>query len=446
MAAGLGFKTFTTGEVLTAADTNGYLMQGVLVFASAAARDAAITSPQEGQCCYLKDTDAVLTYSGTAWVGFDDSNAIQNTIVDAKGDIVAASGSDTPARLAVGNNGETLVADSSTSTGLRYIPLNSAGKNTVINGGMDVWQRGTTSADSAGSPYTADRWQMFSSGVAGRTTTRQATGDTTNLPTIQYCARVQRNSGNTSTNGTFLAQNVETVNSIPLASKTVTVSFYARKGANYSAASDVLSSVFVYGTGTDQNVATGLTGQTTVVSASNTLTATWQRFTMTGTVAATATQVALYYTYTPVGTAGANDYFEITGVQLELGSTATTFSRAGGTIQGELAACQRYYYRNTDPSGTEYMGTGQAMSTTVVDNLFTIPVTMRTDPTTLETSNMAVYATGATRSGGTFTLLYTGPNTTTIRYTHGSAVFTNGNAAFLLGSAAPSYVGLSAEL
>jgi len=68
MAAGLGFKTFTTGEVLTAADTNGYLMQGVLVFATAAARDAAITSPQEGQICYLKSTDAVMTYSGSAWV------------------------------------------------------------------------------------------------------------------------------------------------------------------------------------------------------------------------------------------------------------------------------------------------------------------------------------------------------------------------------------------
>ena len=68
MAAGLGFKTFTTGEVLTAANVNGYLMQGILVFASAAARDAAITSPQEGQACYLKDTNQVLTYSGSAWV------------------------------------------------------------------------------------------------------------------------------------------------------------------------------------------------------------------------------------------------------------------------------------------------------------------------------------------------------------------------------------------
>ena len=68
MAAGLGFKTFTTGEVLTAADTNGYLMQGVLVFASSAARASAITSPQEGQMSYLKDTNSTEYYSGSAWV------------------------------------------------------------------------------------------------------------------------------------------------------------------------------------------------------------------------------------------------------------------------------------------------------------------------------------------------------------------------------------------
>jgi len=76
MAAGLGFKTFLTGDVLTAADTNGYLMQGVLVFATAAARDSAITSPQEGQTCYLKSTDAVMTYSGSAWVAVGGSSGL----------------------------------------------------------------------------------------------------------------------------------------------------------------------------------------------------------------------------------------------------------------------------------------------------------------------------------------------------------------------------------
>lgn len=74
MAAPLGFKTFATGDVLTAADTNGYLMQGVWTFASAAARDAAVTSPQEGNMCYLKDTDAVQYYSGSAWVAVGGSS------------------------------------------------------------------------------------------------------------------------------------------------------------------------------------------------------------------------------------------------------------------------------------------------------------------------------------------------------------------------------------
>jgi hypothetical protein len=54
------------------------------------------------------------------WVTSDDANAIQNTIVDAKGDLIAASASDVPARLAVGANGETLVADSSAATGLKW--------------------------------------------------------------------------------------------------------------------------------------------------------------------------------------------------------------------------------------------------------------------------------------------------------------------------------------
>jgi len=68
MAAGLGFKEFTTGDVLTAADANGYLAsQVVMVFASAAARTSAIASPQEGMISYLKDTNATEYYSGTAW-------------------------------------------------------------------------------------------------------------------------------------------------------------------------------------------------------------------------------------------------------------------------------------------------------------------------------------------------------------------------------------------
>lgn len=69
MAAGLGYKEFATGDVLTAADANGYLAsQVVMVFASAAARTSAIASPQEGMISYLKDTNSTEYYSGSAWV------------------------------------------------------------------------------------------------------------------------------------------------------------------------------------------------------------------------------------------------------------------------------------------------------------------------------------------------------------------------------------------
>jgi hypothetical protein len=114
MAAGLGFKDFTTGEVLTAADVDGYLMQGIWVFASAAARDAAVTSPQEGNACYLKDTNAVQTYSGSAWVAVGGGSSPLTT----KGDLYTYSTTD--ARLPVGANDLLLTAASGESTGLKY--------------------------------------------------------------------------------------------------------------------------------------------------------------------------------------------------------------------------------------------------------------------------------------------------------------------------------------
>jgi len=73
MAAGFGFKTFNTGDVLTAGDVNGYLMQGILVFASEAARNSAITSPQEGQFAFTKDNNKLWYYDGAAWINATSS-------------------------------------------------------------------------------------------------------------------------------------------------------------------------------------------------------------------------------------------------------------------------------------------------------------------------------------------------------------------------------------
>jgi len=124
MAAGLGFKTFTTGEVLTAADTNGYLMQGILVFASAAARDAAITSPQEGQFAYLKDTNVTTYYTGSAWANVDTTG--MTNPMTTTGDIIYSSPGSTPVRLAIGTANQVLQVNSG-ATAPEWVTTSSGG-------------------------------------------------------------------------------------------------------------------------------------------------------------------------------------------------------------------------------------------------------------------------------------------------------------------------------
>jgi hypothetical protein len=278
-----------------------------------------------------------------------------------------------------------------------------AGKNATINGSMDIWQRGTSIAlaASSGTTYTADRWCTQTGANQAVTISRQATTDTSNLPNVQYIARYQRNSGQTGTAQLSFAQTFETVNSIPFAGKQITLSFYARAGANYSAATNALGVVLAYGTGTDQNIFTGFTGQVSLISSSATLTTTIQRFTFTATLPSTATQLAVVTNFVPTGTAGANDYFEITGVQLELGSTATTFSKAGGSIGGELALCQRYYRRYTGNAGSQNpLCSAFAISTVSADGTLPFSVPMRVAPTS---NQSAVADLTFTWSAGTST-------------------------------------------
>ena len=381
----------------------------------------------------------------TAWAALAyNTNGATASPLTTKGDLFTYS--TTNARLAVGNNGESLVADSSTSTGLRY--QSAYNGNAVINGGMDIWQRGTSAAGSYPT-YLADRWMNYRA-VAGSTYSRQNTSDTTNLPTIQYCQRISRDSGNTATNLLYISQSLENDQSRMFVGQTVTLSWYARAGANFSAASSNMGYDLAYGTGTNQNLIAGFTGQTNVATGTKTLTTTWQRFSVTGTVSASATQLGINFYFTPVGTAGAADYMEVTGVQLELGSVATTFKRAGGTIQGELAACQRYYIRKTGVGAYQTPMIGHTGSTTVVETVDFLPVEMRVVPTAVDYGGSWNFIGMSANTSGTLSTM--GINTfRSIKQVISLDITVSATTAYVSGKLranndAAAYIGYSAEL
>jgi hypothetical protein len=259
---------------------------------------------------------------------------------------------------------------------------------------------------------------------------------------------VQRNSGQTGATQHAIYQSFESSTSIPFVGKTITLSFYARAGANFSPTSGILNAAIYSGTGTDQNIGVGgYTGSVAVASSAPSLTTTWTRYTVTGTVGATATELTAYFYWTTTGTASTNDYFEITGVQLEIGSSATAFQTASGTIQGELALCQRYYYRATTTDGYASMSnTGIGASTTVAKIDLAMPVTLRVAPTAVDYSTVAAWDTVTITAATSVTL---------DRYTNSYAIL-NVNCAsgltqfrpyyVIANNSTSAYIGVSAEL
>jgi len=384
--------------------------------------------------------------------------AVAKSTVTAKGSIFTATASATPAQIAVGNNGEVLVADSSTSTGLRY-QASAIGKNCVFNSGFDIFQRTsapTTGITTAGGvAYSLDRWVSWAvTGTGSMNASQQVTGDTTNLPFVRYCARIQRTAGNTSTSLLQFAQALENTDSARFLGQTVTFSFYARKGATYSGVSNTLAVIVQTGTGTDQSW-WNMTGTAQPINTSATLTSTWQRFQYTATLSSTATQLGFAVGFNGVGTAGATDYFEVTAVQLELGSIATPFAKMGsGTVQSELSSCQRYYQRNTVPTAAYAALSPAGWVFSNYRGTWGIPlsVPMRATPTSLDTGNIACLkaATDTRYSTGTWALGGSNGTNNSIQevfYSHGTGVFTQGDLVVIqTNSASNQYIGFSAEL
>jgi hypothetical protein len=264
-------------------------------------------------------------------------------------------------------------------------------RNLIINGGFDVWQRGTSfTAASLTSPYyTVDRWITVRGGLAAGATWSRQTSDLTNF---NYFMRCQRDSGNTSTANIHASTSFETVNIKRLQGKVLTLSFWAKAGANYSSASSSFKAQIAVGTGTDSNyLITGFTSSSLLLDSTVTLTTSWQRFTVTTSSALLTThnQLAINFFNTPVGTASAADYVDITGVQLEAGPVATPFEFE--PFETTLRKCQRYYEKSysvgTVPGTNTNEGSFFIWNSTQSDALAGVyqkfAVNKRTKPTTI---------------------------------------------------------------
>jgi hypothetical protein len=305
---------------------------------------------------------------------------IPETIFAAKGDLLGASANDTPAVLTVGANGETLVADSSTTTGLRWQAPTTL--NTIINGGMDVWQRATSGTATASVYYTADRWYVYA-------VTNSPFARSTSVPTSAGCQYSLEVTGATSGTDIYIGQRIESAN-IPPIKGTVTVSAYIY---NETGASVTPTLRLDRPQAVDNYSAADQTSYTLQACANNA----WTRVTQTVDISALSNidngLAIIFFGWTMSSN---TKKIRITGVKIEKGSVATQFVRSAGTIQGELAACQRYYWRFGAHSGgtagafQQYGITGYVSLTTQALVQMMYPVRMRAPPTSIDFANISI--------------------------------------------------------
>jgi hypothetical protein len=242
-------------------------------------------------------------------------------------------------------------------------------RNVLYNGDFRINQRGIST--TVGSPsamgttaaaYAVDRWLCFRGAYAAGGTVAQGTMTSVDLPYqndgLVNFMRIGRSVSDTSLQSIYVADVLETRDSIRLAGKIVTMSFYYRTGAAFAG---TLQAVVATSTGTDQNYTANWAGPVYQVNSLPSSTA-WTKYSFSAQVPINSTQVAAPFWYIPTtNPAVANDYFDITGVQLEKGTVATPFEvRPFAT---ELALCQRYYEQSYSMGVTAGVNTNIGMNT-----------------------------------------------------------------------------------
>ena len=397
---------FTSGTVATLNSTTGTIGN----LSTTLAGDLAISQGT-----------ATLSTTGATAATYGTTSAIPVLAIDAKGRVTSASSVTNPVGF----------------------------RNRLINGDMRIDQRsgGTAYAITSSLYGSCDRWGSLAGANGVWTQQRVATA----LTDFPFAMRVQRTAGSTSTATVYVGQVIETTNCADLAGKSVTLSFDAIAGANFSSSGSVITCQVYTGTGSDQGWTSlnsgSWSGFATSINASQAITTTKTRYSFTGSIPAGTNEIAVRFDVAGTGTAGASDFFEITGVQLEAGSTATDFERR--PISTELALCQRYYFIARPTLNNRY-GISRNISTTLSSLTVPFPVPMRTRPTALEQSGTAnhygiAYLATSAACSAVPTFAYSTDIVAQVQFTN-TAVLTAGQASEAYSANAIGFLAWSVEL
>lgn len=312
-----------------------------------------------------------------------EARYLSKSLVDAKGDLYVATADNTTTRLPVGTNDQVLVADSTATGGVSWrsnASQQAAGKNVVLNGAMDYNQR---NAGSLTTGFICDRWYVISFSGTG---TWQRVAISPNSFSEQVAKNAIRITSSSSTNDFCIGQNIEDVTTF--AGQTVTLSLWARVSSG-SFGWDIAMATQLFGTGGSAGVSTffDTTGKTVGT--------TWTKLTFTGTLPSVLGKTIgadnlIQLRLDPASTLPNGTWVEVTQVQLELGSAATSFTRAGGTIGGELRECQRHYVRYYGDTAYGIMAPGIVTGTGSSAYCVSLPVEMRAVPVASEYSALGV--------------------------------------------------------
>ena len=377
------------------------------------------------------------------------------TAIETLGDSIDAS----MANLKGGTTGQVLAKATGTDMDFTWTTPAAgsntfyAGKNKIINGDFFVNQRTFTTTTASG--YTFDRWRHGAAGGTVTTTAQTFTAGTAPVSGYEGKNFIQQATTGQSAAGdySFIGQGIEGVRTF--AGQTVTVSFWAKASTGTPKVGITLRQVF--GTGGSTTVSTADAGQA--------ITTSWVRYSSTitlpsisgKTIAGGDDNLDLLINTSTGSTLAAlgwsnigiqNSTIAVWGLQIEAGSSATSFTTASGSIQGELAMCQRYYYRttgNTSAGGHPVIAATQ--STTSAYCYMPLPVTMRTNASAIDYSGVRLV------NYGVAAYAITSLNLSSSETSPSCAVFTADGASgmtanrpiFVYAGASTNYIGFSAE-